>query len=280
MLKKFSRNRIVRLLSGRLSHSRIQISIMLAMTSFSVVIASAILIRFGMTTMAWRLLLAGLIGYVVFLCLLRIWIWLCSERHNKLIDDDGNTSLGDVYDVSDGILSIDIPSGSVGGSEGFSFGGGGDFAGAGAGGDLDAPNVPMPVVAFSSAGSPPSSGGLGLSDGAGGIGSGFDLGDVDLDDGLALLAVALVAVLVLGALIYVIFIAPTLFAELLIDSAVVGGLYKHVGSAERTYWLKTALRKTAIPAAIVLLLLTIAGAVMQAAVPEAITAGDFFRAVL
>src|SRR5690606_31782973 len=131
-------------------------------------------------------------------------------------------------------------------SEGFGFGGGGDFAGAGAGGDLDAPNVPMPVVAFSSAGSPPSSGGLGISDAA----SDLSIGDVELDDGLALLVVALVAVLVLGALIYVIFIAPTLFAELLIDSAVVGGLYKHVGSAERTYWLKTALRKTAIPAAI------------------------------
>lgn len=248
---------------------------MLAMTSFSVVVASAILIRFGMTTMAWRLLLAGFIGYVVFLCLLRIWIWLCSERHKELLGDE--RSYGDVYD---GVLSIDLPSGSGGGAEGFSFGGGGDFAGAGAGGDFDAPNVPMPVVAFSSAGNPPSSGGAGLSDGASGIGSGFDLGDVDLDDGLALLVVALVAVLVLGALVYVIFIAPTLFAELLIDSAVVGGLYKHVNSAERSYWLKTALRKTAIPAAIVLILLTIAGAVMQAAVPEAITAGDFFHAVL
>lgn len=277
MLKRFSRSRIVRLLSGRLSHSRIQISIMLAMTSFSVVIASAILIRFGMTTMAWRLLLAGFIGYVVFLCLLRIWIWLCRERHERSLGVD-DPSFGDVYNVGDGILNIDIPSGSGGGAEGFSFGGGGDFAGAGAGGDFEAPNVPMPVAAFSSAGSPPSSGGLGLSDVAGG--SGFDLGDVDLDDGLALLVVALVAILVLGALVYVIFIAPTLFAELLIDSAVVGGLYKHVDSAERSYWLKTALRKTAIPAVIVLILLTIAGAVMQAAVPEAITAGDFFRAVL
>jgi len=252
---------------------------MLALTSFSVVIASAILIRFGMTTMAWRLLLAGVIGYIVFLCLLRIWIWLCSERHDKLVGDD-RTSFGDVYDVGDGILSIDIPSGSGGGSDGFSFGGGGDFAGAGAGGDFDAPNVPMTAVAFSSAGSPPSSGGLGVSDAGSGLGSGFELGDVDLDDGLAFLAIALVAVLVLGALVYVIFIAPTLFAELLIDSAVVGGLYKHVDLAERSYWLKTALRKTAIPAAIVLILLTIAGAVMQAAVPEAITAGDFFHAVL
>jgi hypothetical protein len=41
-----------------------------------------------------------------------------------------------------------------------------------------------------------------------------------------------------------------------------------------------ALRKTAIPAVIVLLLLAAAGAIMQAAVPEAITTGDFLRAVL
>src|SRR5690606_22490825 len=111
----------VRLLSGRLSHSRIQISIMLAMTSFSVVIASAILIRFGMTTMAWRLLLAGLIGYVVFLCLLRIWIWLCSERHERYLGDDGSAYLdgSNAGDVMSGLLNIDIPSGSGGGSEGF-----------------------------------------------------------------------------------------------------------------------------------------------------------------
>jgi hypothetical protein len=254
---------------------------MLAMTSFSVVIASAVLIRFGMTVMAWRLLLSGIIGYIVFLFLLRVWIWLCRERHEKFLGGDGSfVDAADVGDTAQGLLNLNMPSISDTGAEGFSFGGGGDFAGGGAGGDFDAPNVSMPAVAFSSAGSPPSSGGLGVSDAVGDIGSGIGIGDVDLDDGLALLLIVLIAMIVFGALIYVIFIAPTLFAELLIDSAVVGGLYKHVDSAERTYWLKTALRKTAIPAVIVLVLLAAAGAIMQAAVPEAITTGDFLRAVL
>jgi hypothetical protein len=104
--------------------------------------------------------------------------------------------------------------------------------------------------------------------------------DVDLDDGVALLLVGLILVLVFSALLYVVWIAPILLAELMIDAAVVGSLYKPVKNIDRRYWLQTALRKTGVPALIVLLLFFFAGLIMQAAEPSAVTIGQFLDSVL
>jgi hypothetical protein len=152
------------------------------------------------------------------------------------------------------------------------FGGGGDFAGAGAGsgwseGDTSA-SAPVGFMSGSSSGD--------SSSGSGEIG-GFD---VDLDDGAALLIVLVVLVLVFSALIYIVWIAPVLFAELIIDAAVVGSLYRPITNIERRHWLLTALRKTGIPAIIITILFAIAGFVMQASEPDAVTIGQFLNAVL
>ncbi len=87
-------------------------------------------------------------------------------------------------------------------------------------------------------------------------------------------------VIVFGIFIYVIWIAPILFAELIIDAAVVSTLYKPVKNIQRGHWLLTALKKTAIPAMIVMILLGIAGIVMQAAEPEVVTIGQFLKKFL
>lgn len=246
---------------------RVQISIILALTAGSAFMVSAVLLRLDVTEMALRYPLAVIAGYITFLILLRIWIWLNTEEPLGDPDFDGGGDL--TLAVMDGLDDI-----RIGGSAGRTFGGGGDFAGAGAGGDWgDAKSVPMPV-GFSSGGSSSS-----LSTGSS-SGSGLGSFDFDLDDGLALLLVAAILIIAFSAIIYVVWIAPILFAELLIDAAVVGSLYKPVKNIERTHWLLTALKKTGIPALVVLILFAVAGFIMQAAVPEAVTIGEFFRAVV
>ena len=250
---------------------RVQISVLLLITAFAAFISSAIMLRLGMTSMALRYPIAVLVGYIVFLILLRLWLWLQSEEN--MVGDVGNVGVDGDLIVAAGDLSIpDIGSGS---GDTFSLGGGGDFGGGGAGGSWSDADVKAPIpVAFSSSASPTSfSAGSSSSSGLPDI-------DVDLDEGLALIVVVVVLLLVFSALIYVIWIAPVLLAELVIDAAVVGSLYRPVKNIERTHWLRTALRKTAIPAGIVMLLFFIAGFVMQAAVPEAVTIGQFLDAAL
>ena len=263
-----NRAKVINEITARLSMPRLQISAMLALTAFSAFIVSAVLLRLGVTEMALRYPIAVIAGYVVFLILLRVWIYLNTEEELGAPDLDGS---GDVtLAVLDAVDDV-----SIGGSSGGTFGGGGDFAGAGAGGDWGDAKAVVPVpVGFSSGG--------GSSSLSAGSGSGGGLGsfDFDLDEGLALLLVAVVLIIAFSAIIYVVWIAPILFAELLVDAAVVGSLYKPVKNIERSHWLLTALKKTGIPALVVLILFAIAGFIMQAAVPEAVTIGEFFRAVL
>lgn len=257
-----NRAKVIETITARLSMPRLQISAILALTALSAFIVSAVLLRLGVTEMALRYPVAVIAGYVVFLLLLRVWIYLNTEERLGTADLDGSGDLA--LAALDAIDDIGVGGSSASGT----FGGGGDFAGAGAGGDWgDAKAVvPMPV-GFSSGGGSGSGGGLGS----------FDF---DLDEGLALLLVAVVLIIAFSAIIYVVWIAPILFAELLVDAAVVGSLYKPVKNFERSHWLLTALKKTGIPALVVLLLFAIAGLIMQAAVPEAVTIGEFFNAVL
>lgn len=245
---------------------RLQISVILAVTAMVGFTVSFILLKAGVTSMTLRYPLAVLAAYIAFLMLLRIWLWWQSDEPTDLID------VGDVV-----IPNVNLSDLSGTGSETASravFGGGGDFAGGGTGGSWDTDNAPAPIpVAFTSNPTPsPAS----LASSTGSSSGGWDL-DIDLDDGVALVIVLVVVALVLSALIYVVWIAPVLLAELLIDAALVGGLYGSVKHVERKHWLLTALRKTAVPALIVMILFAVAGLAMEAANEEATSIGQFLK---
>jgi len=111
----------------------------------------------------------------------------------------------------------------------------------------------------------PSSGG-----GSGGPDPSLDL------DGEGLIVVAVVAVTVgvaVVASVYVILQAPTLLAEVLLDGALSFGLYRRLRSLERRHWLESAVIRTRFPVFWVLLFFFIAGLVMQAYAPEAVSIG-------
>jgi hypothetical protein len=228
----------------RLLWPRLQMSVILSLTAISAFAVSVLLLAAGVESMPLRYALAVAVAYGVFLLLLKMWL-----------------SIGD---LEPGIPKIDIPipvgsgGSSVSGSSQV-FGGGGDFAGAGAGGSWGEPSG----VSFASSDVSAPSGG----------------GSVDLDlDEFALIAVAVV--IAMGGLIavfYVVYVAPALFAEITLDALVAGGLYKATKKIEGPNWLRTAVRKTIIPAAISLVLFAGAGYVLQGVYPHARTIGEVWR---
>jgi hypothetical protein len=222
---------------------RLQVSLILSVTALAGFLTSYTLLSFGVLRMWVRYPAAILVAYFVFLVLLALWLWV--QRRSFEVDPDLPEGVTDAFPAS---------------HEHVGFGSGGDFGGAGSGGTWQSVNAsPQPGVSSSS-----SSSGI------------FDL---DLDDGW-LIVIAIVAIV--GGLIasfYVIYIAPALLAEILVDGALIAGLYKRVKPIEERHWLRSAVRKTVVPALLVTLCFTVAGFSLQIAIPEAHTIGEAWKYV-
>jgi hypothetical protein len=226
---------------------RLQVALILLLTGLAGFLTSFSLLHLGISRMWLRYPIAILIAYCVFLLLLRLWLWL--QRHSLEVDFDPS-----VLDFSSSESSTHV--------ESFRFsGGGGDASGGGAGGSWGE-SVSSSSV---SSGGPASSGGS------------FDL---DLEEGW-LIVIAIIALI--GGLIasfYIIYIAPALLAEILVDGALVAGLYKRVKHIEQRHWLRSAVRRTLLPAVLVATFFTLAGYTLQKAVPEAHTIGEVWKHIV
>ena len=113
--------------------------------------------------------------------------------------------------------------------------------------------------------------------------TGGDVGILDVDFGLDELVVVLAAVaaIVAGlvAAAYVVVIAPSFFAEILVDGALSYGLYRRVRGLRRQHWIKSAVSRTYVPFAAVVLFLALAGAAMQWYTPSADSIGDVWLSI-
>ena len=260
----------VRRLLMRRGMPRVLMSLILAATGAAGFLVSFALLHAGVARMWLRYPLAVLAAYGVFLLLLRIWLHLQRRSWTDLLPDDLNLANVD---------PVVGPSARVGG--GFSFGGGGDFGGAGAGGVWD-----EGVKGVSSAHSDIASHAVSAGDGAsgsGGGGGGLDLlGGLDFDDEgcvFFLLAIALVVAGLLASL-YVVYAAPTLLAELLVEGLLLSGLYRGMKKGARQGdWLRAVVRRTWLPVLLTLALFAAAGYFLQRAAPRARSIGEAFRAV-
>ena len=94
---------------------------------------------------------------------------------------------------------------------------------------------------------------------------------------LVLLALAMFAGAAFSAL-WVVWTAPTLLAELIVDIALGARLYRRLRGIESSDWLRTALRRTALPFALALVFFAGAGALVQHHAPEARSLGDVLQA--
>ena len=218
------------------------------------------LLHFGVSHLWLRYGCAVSVAYIAFLGLLWCWLHLRGDSLNGCPDFPGSSSSGS--------------SGSCNAQDVSFSSGGGEFGGGGASGSFDADATSIPFVSdggtFSS-NATPSIPDVGLLD------------SVDAGEALPLVALlgALVGVIaLLGAIFasaWIVWSAPTFLGELVVDVALARGLYKQMAGSFDSNWLGTALQHTFWSFVGLLLLLMIAGALMQAAVPNIESLGQFIH---
>ncbi|HYG62422.1 MAG TPA: hypothetical protein VEL74_07560 [Thermoanaerobaculia bacterium] len=242
---------------------RLQMSGILVLTGAAGFFTSFLLLEFGLDSMAVRYPTAVLAAYGVFLLLLRLWLRL-QER--------GWENVAEALDLTQAVVDgAELVGRGVRGAGDF-VGGGGRFGGGGASASFEAPTSPERVPLRASV---PRGGGS-----KGGSSSGFSLG-LDLDEGgiFFLVAILLMAVAALGAAFWVVWSAPVLLAEVLVDGLIMAGLYRRLRKPQPGHWLAGAVRRTCVPALVVALLFFFAGWLLQRAAPDARSIGGAWKTI-
>lgn len=227
------------------SYPRLQMTLMAGLTGAFGLVSSFLLLHLGgVESMTLRYPLALVCAYLMFLFL--IWLWLRTQAQDylELPDLSGSSSNAGHCRVSESMHS----------------GGGGDFGGGGASGSFDGSSADMSEA----------------------TGSVFNVSDsvssaVDADElAIPLMAVVLAVGLAFASL-YVIYIAPALLAEVLVDGAFSYALYRYVRGHDPEHWLATAVRRTVVPFIATGIFLMAMGAAMSAYVPGAHSIGEVVR---
>lgn len=232
------------------SYPRLQMTLIAALTGAFGLLSSFLLLRQGVESMVVRYPTAVLLAYLMFLFL--IWLWLRTNREDYVdVPDFSSPSSGGAGPGCGSSVEAVAPIRS---------GGGGDFGGGGA------------STSFDGVGSPVDDGpGLGsdMSDAAGAFAEADELA-------IPLLAVVMAVGLAFASL-YVIYIAPALLAEVLVDGALSYALYRYVRGDDSEHWLATAVRRTVLPFIATAIFLAAAGAGMAAYAPGARSIGEVVR---
>lgn len=227
------------------SFPRLQMGLIVAVTGGVGLLMSFLLLQSGMGSMAVRYPFALAVSYVAFLLLL--WAWLRAKE-------------GDFNDIPDFSNAMPNLSGS-GDSAPFQSGGGGDFGGGGASGSFDGPTSHS-FVEIDESSSNSSGDSLGSA------------GDIDIGDAAIPILAIVFALGMAVASLYVVYVAPTLFAELLVDGVLSYTLYRHLHKVETHFWLSTAFKRTVIPFILTAVFLAILGAAMAHYAPGARSIGE------
>lgn len=239
---KLYRHREIQRIRGDLergSFPRLQMMLLVVVTGASGFFASYVLLHAGFVEMWLRYLASFGFAYLVFLFLLWLWLRTRDEDHADLPDISG-------------------PPSSSGNSRTYYSGKGGEFGGGGASGSFDAPSE-----------------GASLAIGDSGSSVGDALGTVAEAEEFAF---PLVVLTIIGAMlfssIFMIYSAPVLFAELLVDGVLSASLYRRLRGLETRHWLQTALRRTALPFAVTAAIVSACGWGMALYAPQAHSIGD------
>jgi hypothetical protein len=197
--------------------------------------ASAAMLAAGLETMGLRYLLAMGIAYIVFLSLL--WVWLRTSPSDYL----------------DGIAWDQFGANDASGAPRDFSGGGGTFDGGGASANVDfGPKDSTIDIAVEKS-----------------LPSGEHVGEEILPVTIALLAVGLAL-----SAVFVIWSAPMLFAEILVDALLAAGLYRRLRLLDPRHWMIAAVRRTIIPFVLTTIVVTGAGYAVQAHTPGARSLGE------
>ena len=225
-------------------YPRVLILAILMLSGGAAFLFSAAALAAGIERMALRYPLAALVGYSVFLLLIRVWI---AWKRGELPDDVP----GDL------LLDLPLPSApDADANPGNVLFAGGRSGGGGGGAAWDSSGRPA-------ARSPELS----------------DAFDVDAGELWPAIAVAVGVLAGALALAYTVYIAPVLLAEVLLDAAVVTALYRHLRTGDKAHWARSLIRRTWIPAAMLAAFLMLAGLGLQRLAPSAHSIGGVLRAL-
>ncbi|GAB6040478.1 hypothetical protein [Endothiovibrio diazotrophicus] len=87
--------------------------------------------------------------------------------------------------------------------------------------------------------------------------------------------------LIVGALLFsslwIVYTAPTLFAELPVDGVLSASLYRKLRGLETLHWLATTVMRTFWPFALTVLISSLGGMILQSHAPEAHSLGEALR---
>ncbi|HEV3144305.1 MAG TPA: hypothetical protein VGZ47_10500 [Gemmataceae bacterium] len=219
-------------------HPHLLIAIFLAITGLSGFLASLGMHACGLNSMAARYPLAVGVAYLVFLMCLGLW--LAAHRKSRGAPPATYHSPGMYYPYY---------------------------------------YDPYPWYAFPrfGSGSQTSAASVGSSTSSSGKGANLDFGD---GDGLVLVVVVLIIVAVLAALaasVYMIFMAPALLAEVLVDGVFLAGLARRLRAPNAPHWSIGAIRRTWAPVAIVAIVFFVLGLTLEYFVPGAHSMSEAIR---
>lgn len=238
---------------------RFHMTLMLAALGASGVLVSKVLLELGVRSMLDRYLIAVVLSYALFFLFIKLWLMYVSPSEPK--PRSGDVDVGNALDIGD--LSIDVAGRSIAsGDQAFGAGAGGDFGGGGAS-DMWGSAAEPPII------STPSTGG-----GSGGSLGGFDF---DLDEGLVLIALALLLLAIFGAGAYLVYAAPEILSEAAFQALLAAGLIKASKKLDRRGWMGSVFKATWIPFVIVLVMTGIFGVVAQTYSPHATRLADIFK---
>lgn len=241
-LPRFHRHREIRRIRGNLerdSFPRLQMLLLVTLTGGSGFVASYTLLHAGFVEMWLRYLVSFGVAYLMFLFLLWLWLRTRAEDYADFPDVSGSPSSGS-------------------GDSGTCYSGdGGDFGGGGASGAFDAPSESGSVISDT---------GSSVGDALGTVGEAEEF------------AIPLIVLILLGAMLFsslfMIYSAPILFAELLVDGVLSASLYRRLRGLETRHWLETALRRTVLPFAVTAAIVSASGWGMALYAPQAHSIGD------
>lgn len=221
------------------SFPRLQMFLLVTLTGVSGFLASYIFLRAGLGEMWLRYLASVGVAYLMFLVFLWLWLRTCAEDYADLPDISG------------------LPS-SVSGNSGNCYSGkGGDFGGGGANGSFDAPSGDISV----------------LGDASSSVGDALGTAAEAEEFAIPLFVLILIGAMVFSSL-FLVYSAPVLFAELLVDGVLSASLYRRLRGLETRHWLETAIRRTVWPFVLTAAIVAAAGWAMTLYAPEARSIGD------
>ncbi len=258
---RFSRGGEIRRLMRKLElegHPSLQMFLLVSLTGLAGLLASFVMLQAGLGAMHLRYPLAVGCAWLAFLFLL--WLWLRTQAEDW-VDVPADFSLpsggGDMPGHGD---NTDRPP----------VGGGGEFGGGGASADFSAGDG-LPAHDLLAVDVP---GVKAVGDTVGDVVGGADEGAIPL--AIALLIATLVAVLLLASL-YVVYLAPALFAELLVDGALSASLYQRMRGLQSRHWLESAVRRSFLPFSVTAVGLAVIAYALHGYAPEAHSLGEVIQ---